>query len=199
MSKKNKKTEEIPEVEGYEREMRTISMLRANGFALVLMVGLGALLGVPFFMIWGAGAVGGYGEMLVLLAVIVLGTVVHELIHGVTWMICTHSSFGHLSFGVLPGGVYCHIDKPMTKRYYVIGALMPLLLMGVVPMVAAFFIGSFLWFLSALTFIVAAAGDMMIVWAIRKESVDTLVYDHPSEAGCLVYHKVTSKNSTFKS
>ena len=48
-----------------------------------------------------------------------------------------------------------------------------------------------LWTLLALgiVFIVSAAGDIMIVWAIRKDPSDALVYDHPSEAGCYVYRK----------
>lgn len=89
----------------------------------------------------------------------------------------------------LPGGVYCHIDVPMIKRHYVIGALMPLLLLGIVPTIIAFCIGSLLWLMLGVVFIVSAAGDIMIVWAIRKEPADVLVYDHPSEAGCYIYHK----------
>ena len=42
--------------------------------------------------------------------------------------------------------------------------------------------------LSAQEFIGCAMGDVLIVWAIRKEPPDTLVYDHPSEPGCIVYH-----------
>ena len=85
--------------------------------------------------------------------------------------------------------MYCHIDVPMTKRQYVIGAMMPLLLLGILPTLVAFFNGSLLWLLLGIVFIVSAAGDMMIVWVIRKEPADVLVYDHPSEAGCYTYQK----------
>ena len=66
---------------------------------------------------------------------------------------------------------------------------MPLFLLGILPTLVAFCIGSFLWLLLGIVFIVSAAGDIMIVWAIRKEPSDALIYDHPSEAGCYVYHK----------
>jgi hypothetical protein len=79
----------------------------------------------------------------------------------------------------------------MRKRAYVAGALMPLILLGLLPYLVSFFIGS-LWLMLFGTLLSSAAmGDVMIVWVIRHESPDTLVYDHPSEAGCLVYRKLT--------
>ena len=131
----------------------------------------------------------GPGGMMVVLVAFVVGIVVHELIHGLTWMLATHKGFSHLSFGVIKMSPYCHIDVPMPKRQYVAGALMPLLLLGVLPFLVALAVGSHLLLLIGILFITAAAGDIMIVWAVRKESADTLVYDHPSEAGCYVYHR----------
>lgn len=126
---------------------------------------------------------------LIFLLAIVVCLVVHELIHGITWIILTHTGFRHLSFGFMTGAVYCHIDVPMVKRHYVIGALMPLLLVGIVPWIAGIAAGSLLWMIIGAIMIGGAAGDIMIVWVIRKESPSTLVYDHPKEAGCYVYHK----------
>ena len=121
--------------------------------------------------------------------VFIVGIVVHELIHGITWMLATHKGFSHLSFGVIKMSPYCHIDVPMPKRQYVAGALMPLLLLGVLPTLVALAIGNYFWLLVGIIFITAAAGDIMIVWAIRKEPATALVYDHPSEAGCYVYRR----------
>lgn len=36
-------------------------------------------------------------------------------------------------------------------------------------------------------FIASAAGDIMVVWKLRKENPNNTVLDHPSEAGYLVY------------
>lgn len=182
----------MPVVEGYEPQKKTISMLTANLLAVALFVVVGALSGIAFYALYGAGELDSWKTIFPwLLLLMLVGIVVHELVHGITWLLLTHRGFSHLSFGLLPGGVYCHIDVPMPKKQYVIGALMPLLLVGIVPMLVAFCIGSLLWLLLGIVFIVSAAGDMMIVWAIRKEPADVLVYDHPSEAGCYVYHKTT--------
>ena len=185
-----KKHEELPIVEGYEPQKKTISMLVANLLAIGMFVVIGAVLGIAFYSIHGSRELDSWNDMLLwFVLLMVLGIAVHELIHGITWLVLTHKSFRHLSFGFLPGGVYCHIDVPMTKRQYVIGAMMPLLLLGILPTLVAFFNGSLLWLLLGIVFIVSAVGDMMIVWVIRKEPADVLVYDHPSEAGCYVYRK----------
>lgn len=191
MKKERKKTvEAIPEIAGYETEMKTISMLKANIVALIVMAAAGLLGLVVMYAIWGGISVGRPWSAPLFLVFIVVGIVVHELIHGFTWMYVTRSGFRHLRFGMLPGGVYCHIDVPMSKRKYVIGALMPLWLMSVVPFLLSFVTHSLWLMLFGAIFISAAMGDVMIVWAIRKEPHDTLVYDHPSEPGCLVYHPI---------
>ena len=189
MSNKHKKTvESIPEMEGYATELRTIGMLKANVMALVVL-GLFCLLGVAgMYAVWGGISFGRPWSSMLFCIGIFAGVAVHELIHGFTWMWATRSGFSHLRFGLLRGGVYCHIDVPMSKRKYVVGALMPLLLLGVVPFLLSFATHSLWLMLFGAIFIGCAMGDVLIVWAIRKEPPDTLVYDHPSEPGCIVYH-----------
>lgn len=190
MRKQKSAPEEIPQLEGYSTEKRTVSILAANIWALVVLAAMGI---VGFVLIYRFYAPLRFSLLLggPLILAFLLGIVVHELIHGFTWMWATHSGFKHLRFGLMTGAVYCHIDVPMRKRAYVAGALMPLILLGLLPYMVSFFIGS-LWLMLFGTMLSAAAmGDVMIVWVIRHESPDTLVYDHPSEAGCLVYRKLT--------
>ena len=191
MKKRNRKpVEAIPEIEGYAVEKKTISMLKANILALVVMVLLGLLGWMALYAVSGGIVPLGrpWSGALFLLAM-VLGIAVHELIHGLTWMWVTRSGFSHLRFGMMLGGVYCHIDVPMTKRKYVIGALMPLLLLGVLPFLLSFVMPNIWLLFFGVIFISCAMGDVMIVWVIRHEPSDTLVYDHPTEGGCMVYHK----------
>lgn len=194
MSNKHKKTvESIPEMEGYATELRTIGMLKANVMALVVL-GLFCLLGVAgMYAVWGGISFGRPWSSMLFCIGIFAGVAVHELIHGFTWMWATRSGFSHLRFGLLQGGVYCHIDVPMSKRKYVVGVLMPLLLLGIVPFLLSFATHSLWLMLFGAIFIGCAMGDVLIVWAIRKESPDTLVYDHPSEPGCVVYRPVSQR------
>ena len=187
-NKNERKVETIPELEGYETELRTIGMLKANIVAMLALVLLGLLGWAAMYAIWGGISFGRPWSAMLFCIGIFAGVAVHELIHGFTWMWATHSGFRHLRFGLLRGGVYCHIDVPMSKRKYVVGALMPLLLLGVVPFLLSFATNSLWLMLFGAIFIGCAMGDVLIVWAIRKEPPDTLVYDHPSEPGCIVYH-----------
>ena len=189
-----KQPEELPVVEGYEPHKKTISILWANVLAIGLFVVLGVLGGVALYLLLGRETVFFNSSLFFwFLLYFLIGIVVHELIHGLTWICLTSKSFRHLKFGLMTGAVYCHIDVPMKKRHYVIGALMPLILVGIIPAVVGICVGSFLWTLVGVALISGAAGDIMIVWAIRKEPADALVYDHPSEAGCLVYHKTSEQ------
>ena len=186
--RKGKKEEPLLQVEGYVAEKKTISILWANLLAVVLFAVVAVAGWAIMYSLWDNLHFGGI-DSLIFLVGIVLGLVVHELVHGVTWLLLLKKGFSHLSFGLMTGAVYCHIDVPMDKRKYVIGALMPLLLVGVVPWVAAILSGSLTWMLVGAVMISGAIGDIMIVWTLRSEPASTLVYDHPSEVGCYVYHK----------
>ena len=189
---RTKQAEPIPSVEGYEPELRTVSMMTANLISIPFLLIVGGLSGWIYYMVWHTFEWNRVSNALWLMVAIVVGIVVHELIHGFTWMAVTRQSFKHLSFGTMAGAVYCHIDVPMRKRPYIIGAVMPLLLLGVIPTVVAIAVGSLFWLVFGVIFVVCAIGDIMIMWIIRREPSDTLIYDHPTEAGCVIYRKIES-------
>lgn len=188
-----KEAEPIPQLEGYGPVPRTISILAANIWALVLIA-------VAYVLGWLAMGKPSLHtlyqvdepthtlvNLLWLSLMLVGGIVIHELVHGLTWTLLLRKGFSHLSFGMISGAAYCHIDVPMSKRHYVIGALMPLLLVGVVPWVAGIAAGSLLWMFVGSIFIGGAMGDLMIVHALRHDPPDVMVYDHPTVGGCYVY------------
>lgn len=121
--------------------------------------------------------------------VLVVGVIVHELIHGLTWGLYAKSKFKSISFGVMWKMLtpYCHCSEPLKVPHYAIGALMPLIFLGIIPAVVAICIKSLFWLTMSIIFIAAAAGDIMIVWNLRKEDRNNMILDHPTEAGYLVY------------
>ena len=185
------KEEPLPSVEGYAPVKKTVSLLTANILSIVFtLVPIAVGVVLIHYMVPDAHFNNLRFRVLIILLSLAVGIVVHELIHGITWLLVTHQTFRHLHFGFMIGNPYCHIDTPMSKLGYVAGALMPLFLLGVLPYVLSIFAGSYLWMLIGSIFIGTAAGDILIVWAIRKEPSSTLVYDHPSEAGCYIYHPI---------
>ena len=178
-----------------------IDLVKANIFSIVLLAVTAVGLMLPFFLIWKDGgtlgtAMGTGRQWLVVLVAIITGIVVHELIHGVTWACFAPSGWKSISFGVIWKMLtpYCHCSEPLRKRQYMLGAMMPCLVLGVVPAAVALTIGSLPLLVWGIFFITAAAGDIWMTWLLTKERPGSLILDHPSEAGFYVlddadYHK----------
>jgi hypothetical protein len=173
------------------REDRSVSLLKAN-FLMVYFAFPAVLLpSVIYVLLWGIDGIRRIfteGGLYPLLAAVVIGIVVHEAIHGLTWKIATKKPFSAIHFGfdwktITP---YAHCNESMQARPYRIGAIMPLLILGVIPVVWGIVQGSAAVESFGLFFTFAAGGDMLILWLLRDVASDAMVEDHPTRAGCYV-------------
>ena len=107
------------------------------------------------------------------------------VIHGLTWACFAKNGWKSISFGVWWKVLtpYCHCNEPMPIPNYMIAAMMPCIVLGVIPAVVALFIGSLPMLAWGIFFIAAAAGDIWMTWLLTKENPKSMVLDHPSEAG----------------
>ena len=168
-----------------------VDIVKANVFGVVLMVVSAILFLVPFFLIWKdrkpiSTMLVEFGDSIpVLLVLMFVGIVVHELIHGLTWTCFAKNGWKSISFGVMWKMLtpYCHCDEPMSIPGYMCGAMMPCVVLGVIPAVVALFIGSLPLLAWGVFFIAAAGGDIWMTWLLTKENPKSMVLDHPSEAG----------------
>ena len=167
-----------------------IDIVKANVFSVVIMLVSAIVFLVPFLWIWKdkkpiIELLGGVGEWVLTFVLVIVGIVVHELIHGLTWACYAKSGWKSISFGVIWKLMtpYCHCDEPMRIPGYMVGAMMPCFTLGVIPAVAALFIGSLPMLAWGIFFIAAAAGDIWMTWLLTKENPKSMVLDHPSEAG----------------
>ena len=167
-----------------------IDIVKANVFSVVIMVVAAIVFLLPFFWIWKdkkpkgelLGDTGDWGIAFVLMLV---GIVVHELIHGATWACFAKSGWKSISFGVIWKLLtpYCHCDEPMRIHGYMCGAMTPCIILGIIPAFVALFVGNLAMLALGIFFIAAAAGDIWMTWLLTKEDPNSLVLDHPSEAG----------------
>ncbi len=118
---------------------------------------------------------------------LVLGVVLHELIHGVAWAAAAGRPLGIIRFGVNWKALAPHAQctVPVPARAYRLGAAAPGLLLGLVPSMAGAFTGAgavavFGWLMT-----VGAGGDLVVLWLIRSLPGAVLVQDHPTRAGCM--------------
>ena len=122
------------------------------------------------------------------IVLMILGVFLHELIHGFTWSLLGGKPISALHFGFKWKSLtpYAHMREPIPLHAYRWGAIMPVILLGFIPYGTGLLLGSPFWILYGWLFILAAGGDLVIVWLLRNESGDVLVQDHPSRVGCLV-------------
>lgn len=200
-------------LENYHQEKRTIDLVKANVYALLILIPIVLLYGLPFYFLWhqdasftefanslkASGTTGIFSSLFKMIAIALLGIVVHELIHGITWMLAGKKSYKTISFGVLWKAMapYCHCNEPMKVKPYLIGAIMPAILLGFLPAIYAIATNNVGLLLFAGYFTMAAIGDFMVIQLLLKEDMDSLVLDHPSEAGCYIYRKNHAQNSSL--
>ena len=172
------------------RRKVSIDIVKANIFAVAIMVIAAIVLLVPFFLIWGGRKptmeiLGNGSQWIVAFVAMIIGIVVHELIHGATWAYYAPSGWKSISFGIMWKMLtpYCHCDEPMNIPGYMMGAMMPCVILGVIPSIVAMFIGNLPLLALGIFFIAAAAGDIWMTWLLTKENPKSMVLDHPSEAG----------------
>lgn len=109
----------------------SIDIIKANVFAVVLMTVLGIAFLVLFILIWKGRKptdelIGGFPEWSILFALMLVGVIVHELIHGLTWACYAKSGWNSISFGVIwwlltkenPKSLV--LDHPTEAGFYII-------------------------------------------------------------------------------
>jgi hypothetical protein len=173
---------------------RSTSMGAATLLGLGLAAPLVAALLALHAGIHGPGAVDAginalLGRLAVGLPLLALGIVAHELVHAAVWVAAGRGSWGRVHFGwqwraLAP---FAHYTQPLPATAYRLGAVAPLLVLGVLPSLVGSLAGwpavaAFGWLL-----VIGAAGDLSVLWLLRGVSASALVADHPSRAGCLVY------------
>ncbi|MDP1675497.1 MAG: DUF3267 domain-containing protein [Bacteroidota bacterium] len=132
------------------------------------------------------------------LPIFAVGIVLHELIHGLSWMFGGRLSFNQMKFGFHSKTLtpYAHCTVPIQKSAYVFGTLMPAVVLGFFPFLFSLINGNGWIVLFSILFTFAAVGDFLIVYLIRHVSWSALVEDHPVNAGCFVYESEKTDSSS---
>ena len=147
---------------------------------------------IPFSLIWGREPLLiAFTNPSVIIPALIL-VVVHEVLHAIGWKFAGGLSFRDFKFGIAWKTLspYCHASQPMAARAYRIGAILPGIVLGLLPVVISTLTGDgFLAIIGALL-TAGAVGDVYVLWLLRDVPSDARVIDHPERAGCIVlYHQ----------
>lgn len=166
----------------------SVSMTRANIIVTFICIPIIILQFAVFLMLHGIEGLKLKGSPALLLIAVLLGIVIHELIHGLCWMIFGRKRFSAIQFGfqwktLTP---YAHLKEPVEVTAYWLGAFLPGFILGILTygLSLVFGNGDLFWF--SLIHTSAAGGDWLILWIIRDVKPGSQVEDHPTNAGCYV-------------
>ena len=166
----------------------SIPMARAN--VIVLFASLPAAITqfVIFVALHGTEkAIPTWSPTLLIFALL-LGILVHELIHGISWVLFGRKPFSSVQLGfqwktLTP---YAHLRESVEVNAYRLGALLPGFILGLLVYILSLVLGDGNLFLFGLLHTSAAGGDWLVLWLLRHVKSGALVQDHPTQAGCYV-------------
>lgn len=183
---------------GYTEKDLTIGVVYANVMAFVLGLPIIIVLGILFFKYNLGNSEMSFTftikESVIFLITLLVLIVVHELIHGAFWAIFAKNHLKSIEFGFMAQYLtpYCCCKEVLTKGQYIIGGIMPTVILGLIPAVVSIFTGSWLVFLIGCIMILSGGGDMTIILKLlmyRSPKQDILYMDHPYECGLVVFER----------
>lgn len=175
--------------EKYRKEDKTISMLKANIYALIMLPAAAAMFVLYKLVYKSVELINQFSEAVILLGCFLLLIVAHEGVHGFVWHLYCKNRWKSIQFGVNQLTPYCHCKELLFVRQYRLGTIAPLLVTGILPYILALILGNAFWMIISTFMVIGAGGDMMILLLLRKEKPDTIVCDHPTLCGYILYRE----------
>ncbi len=195
------------EAEGYTCHEKILTPVYANTMSIVYMLPFALLFIVLYcihndifskqidlksFSIWAF-------ELRLLLSLVgmVICLFAHELIHGIFFGIFAKNGWKSVSFGFNKAAFapYCTTKETLTKKQYIIAAVMPTVVLGFALGAVAIFIGNTWFFLVTIFMIFGGGGDFIMIHnllKIKSKEKDILFFDHPTAIGSYYFVKETN-------
>ena len=165
----------------------TIGFGRANVISFVLIIPILLFFLLPYILIWdyesfkaGRDVFGDY-----IVPLLLGGIIVHEFLHGITWMFFASGKMKSIKFGIKWEYLtpYCHCKEGLKINHYRIGGAMPLVVMGLIPSLIAIISGNGFLLCFGIVFTWVAAGDIIIIFVSGNIERGIYVFDHPDKIG----------------
>lgn len=158
---------------------------------LVLILAVGGF-AIPFVLIWGGqiliDAINHFLKIYIFLPVLIVGTILHELLHSLFLIFSGSINFKDIKFGLQkdPFTPYTHCHVPVNALVYRISTIAPGIILGITPCIISVILANGFLLIFGVIFTFAASVDFMTLWTIRKVKNKQLLKDHPDKAGCVV-------------
>lgn len=179
---------------GYNEKISYISVLKANILAFLTAGPFVVLLLFVYSKVWEGYnfEIESLDSSILLLILIIISIPIHEFLHGGTWQFFCKKRCKSIKFGVLWSKLtpYCYCKEPLSSKHYLIGLLMPFLILGIGIGVISIILRSPVILIVASLNILSAGGDTTIALKLFKyRNKNVLILDHPKEVGFVAFEK----------
>ena len=180
---------------GYKMKNIIINTQQAKPLCLLIMLPFMALVFWIYYNVNGFNLdCLSWGFLVVLLMLVLCLSILHELIHGITWSIFAKNHFHSIDFGFIWSSFspYCTCSEPLKKWQYLLGTAMPTLVLGGGAAVVSVMTNQLLLFILAEYMILSGGGDFLIIlksMLYRTDKQESVYCDHPYECGFVVFEK----------
>ena len=173
--------------ESVEKVEYTMGFGKVNLIIILLLIPITLLTLFPFILIWDFETFRTGSRMFTdhVFLYLLVGIIIHELLHGLTWAYFAPNGLKSIKFGVKWKYLtpYCHCKEPLKVKHYKLGGAMPLLVMGILPSLVGIIIGHGGILSFGIFFTTAAGGDIIALYMLYKLDNNTYVSDHPDKMG----------------
>ena len=171
----------------------TMDYGKVNLIAFLLVIPISLLTIGPYLLIWNFSKFSAGFELFndYILIILIGGVIIHELLHGITWSIYAKNGFKSIHFGIKWSMLtpYCHCREPLKVKNYRVGVAMPLIVLGILPVLISLINGNGFLILFGTFFSWAAGGDIIGLYMLRNLDPDMEVSDHPDKMGFYLQEK----------
>lgn len=175
--------------QSYKEKNCTISVVKANIYAILITLPFIIPLYILYLSIWGEVIfIVDLISMGIFFATIFISIPIHEAIHGFTFAAFCQNGLKSIHYGILWNSLtpYCHCSEPLKFKHYITGGLMPFIILGLGITSLAIILGNSFLLLLGLLNILAAGGDLLIAVYLLKYR-DAVIIDHPTDLGFTAY------------
>jgi len=175
--------------QGYSCKEEIVSVLVANVMALLLALPLIVAAVFVYGMMWKGITLGMYGNLLVL-ALWLISIPIHEGLRGLGWSCFCKEHFKSIRFGMMWSKLtpYCNCKEPLKFHEYLLGGVLPLIVLGIIPCVIGIIVGNSNVLSFGVLGVIAAGGDIFICLCLLKHP-KSLFLDHPNQCGFVAFEK----------
>jgi len=183
--------------EEYEQEKYVLNMLWFTIFSLIVLIFSAIIFGIPFYNIWNINnnenifpIIINANHRIVFLIICILGIFIHEMIHGFFWGIFIKKKFNGIKiyFHKKYYTFVCECKNVLSKKQFIIGTIMPLIILGFIPLIISFVFLNRPIFVFGILYIAAAGGDILITFKLLKNK--NIKWIKSSDDGILLMYKI---------